>query len=130
VSHVGSGLRGEERRREEGSELTRLPFFTFSPLFLPVPLSSSPEEIWKIDSTNASFYSFCDPTDPTRPNLDHSAALVELVAAGCEGLTPAWVENHWALVLWKLACLVRSKPSLFQEEKFSWEEMLRQLKYR
>lgn len=114
------------------------PFFPLSPS-LPLPALAdlalllfdtfSPEEIWEINSSNAAYYSFCDTTDRTR-NLDHSIALVELTAAGCEGLTPAWVENHWALVLWKLACLVRSKPSFFQEEKFSWEEMLKQLKYR
>lgn len=98
--------------------------------FLLVDLS--PEEIWRIDATNAAYYGFLDTTstDANAPNKGHADALIELTAAGCEGLTAAWVENHWALILWKLASLVRSKPSLFGEEKFSWEEMIRQLKYR
>ena len=40
-----------------------------------------------------------------------------------------WFENHWRLVVWKLASLVRAKPQLLSE-KWSYCEIVRQLKYR
>ncbi|CAD6938114.1 unnamed protein product [Tilletia caries] len=46
-----------------------------------------------------------------------------------ECLNLKWVQNHWGLVLWKLAGLVRHRP----EEVFrlwTWTEMCRQLRYR
>lgn len=58
------------------------------------------------------------------------AAHATLVSRGCTRLSTAapsssngsgkqadsglaWVQNHWSLVLWKLACLCRAKPEYF-----------------
>lgn len=41
----------------------------------------------------------------------------------------AWFQNHWRMVVWKLASMVRAKPELFRE-KWSYLELVRQLKYR
>ena len=27
----------------------------------------------------------------------------------------AWVANHWKWITWKIACIIRSKPSLYEE---------------
>ncbi|KAE8226243.1 hypothetical protein CF319_g1153 [Tilletia indica] len=46
-----------------------------------------------------------------------------------EVLNLKWVQNHWGLILWKLAALVRHRP----EDVFrlwTWGEMCRQLRYR
>lgn len=39
-----------------------------------------------------------------------------------------WVDNHYRLILWKLAALVRSSPD--EGWRFSWMEVCRQMKYR
>lgn len=40
-----------------------------------------------------------------------------------------WVQNHWKMILWKLASIVRTNPQLFSE-KWNYREVVRQLKYR
>lgn len=44
-------------------------------------------------------------------------------------VTLAWVKNHWALILWKLASYVRSRPDLLHEY-WSFERVADQLRYR
>lgn len=56
-------------------------------------------------------------------------ALKQIQADGCSQITLKWVNNHWSLILWKLASIVRAKPSLWKE-KWTYWEVLRQLKYR
>lgn len=49
-----------------------------------------------------------------------------------QGLTHvdiAWVQNHWKMVLWKLASIVKANPDLFSA-KWNYREVVRQLKYR
>ncbi|CDZ97877.1 rad51-associated protein brh2 [Phaffia rhodozyma] len=88
-----------------------------------------PEDIWKLNLLNAPFYSFIDPSDESRA-LDLDLVRSELIREGCVGATRDWVENHWSQILWKLACIVRGRPALFAEGKFSWEELGRQIRYR
>ena len=39
------------------------------------------------------------------------------------------MDNHWSLVLWKLAGQVQAQPSLF-DLRWNWAEVIEQLKYR
>lgn len=106
----------------------------------PADVSSPcrPDEIAVINLTNASFYFFSasdsDDVADIAPDgrVNWEAAHATLVRLGCSRLGPAapscsssgsggkqadtglaWVENHWSLVLWKLACLCRAKPEYF-----------------
>lgn len=56
-------------------------------------------------------------------------ALEQLKLVGCEFATQKWVDNHWRLILWKIAGQVMAKPKLF-DEKWNWYEVLCQLRYR
>ncbi|KAG1303644.1 hypothetical protein G6F64_009897 [Rhizopus arrhizus] len=55
----------------------------------------------------------------------------ELIDAGAlpNRLSLAWVENHYGLIVWKLACQVRSYPDVFLKD-WKPEIILRQLLYR
>ena len=67
------------------------------------------------------------------PALDRSAALEELHAKGCTLAKQAWVDNHWPLVLWKLAGMVALDPSAESDpsrKRWCWPEVIRQLMYR
>ena len=61
-------------------------------------------------------------------------ALRELKAIGCTLATQEWVDNHWSLILWKLAGMVALDPESEVDEdhgmRWSWKETLRQLRYR
>lgn len=61
------------------------------------------------------------------------ATLQELVAqrmpAERDLVTLPWIKNHWALVLWKLASYVRSRPDLLHEW-WTFERVMDQLRYR
>lgn len=43
--------------------------------------------------------------------------------------TLPWVKNHYSLIVWKLACYVRTRPDL-RSEWWNWEMVVRQLRYR
>jgi breast cancer 2 susceptibility protein len=49
--------------------------------------------------------------------------------AKCTLVDKAWVENHWVLIVWKLANMVCAWPSA-QGDRWSFQEVLRQLLYR
>lgn len=49
--------------------------------------------------------------------------------AKCTLVDKAWVENHWGLIIWKLANTVCAWPST-QGERWSFQEVLKQLLYR
>jgi breast cancer 2 susceptibility protein len=85
----------------------------------------SPHEIAKIDPQNASFYHFSVGTDMKGPDDAYKRISTE----GCSQIGPTWVEQHWSLILLKLASIVRAKPALW-ETKWTYEEVIRQLKYR
>lgn len=55
--------------------------------------------------------------------------MEEFRTQGLGHVNNGWVENHWKLVVWKLASMVRAKPELLQE-KWNYYEVVRQLKYR
>lgn len=70
--------------------------------------------------------------EPTKA-LDHDAALVELQHLGCGLATKEWVENHWGLILWKLAGMVCLDPESERDparKRWCWREVISQLQYR
>ncbi|KZO89991.1 hypothetical protein CALVIDRAFT_491058 [Calocera viscosa TUFC12733] len=56
-------------------------------------------------------------------------ARAELRRRGCSLATQEWVDNHWSLILWKLAGLVRAYP-MDLTERWSWSHVIDQLLYR
>ncbi|KAF9225497.1 hypothetical protein BS17DRAFT_778669 [Gyrodon lividus] len=99
------------------------------------------KELNQINPRTAVLYAFnnrsCAPPGPSNSSspllLGHAAALEELHRKGCSLATKAWIENHWSLVLWKLAGMVafdptsESKPAM---KRWCWPEVIRQLMYR
>ncbi|THV07479.1 hypothetical protein K435DRAFT_643336 [Dendrothele bispora CBS 962.96] len=65
-------------------------------------------------------------------NLGPKDALNRLLRAGARLATQPWVDNHWTLILWKLAGLVFLDPEQegTKQPRWSWEEVYRQLLYR
>jgi len=60
-------------------------------------------------------------------------ALRELKEAGCHLATQEWVDNHWSLILWKLAGMAALDPESevdINRRRWSWTETVRQLRYR
>ena len=91
------------------------------------PLTSrSPDEISTLNLKNAMSYHFNAEDASTLGNIQAHEALKR---DGCALATPQWVDNHWSMILWKLAGEVQASPSLY-EEKWSWAEVISQLKYR
>ncbi|KAL4253568.1 Breast cancer type 2 susceptibility protein [Abortiporus biennis] len=69
----------------------------------------------------------------TEKTLGSAAAFEELQSTGCNLATKEWVENHWSLILWKLAGLVYLEPENEKDvdkKRWCWKEVMRQLKYR
>lgn len=90
-------------------------------------LTCSPDshkDLTDIDAQNALAWRFTD--DFKGPE----EALAQIKLEGCKAVDLKWVEAHWPLIVWKLACLIRAKPALLNEGKWSWHEVIRQLKYR
>ncbi|KAJ7103228.1 hypothetical protein B0H15DRAFT_811512 [Mycena belliarum] len=100
-------------------------------------------ELKHITPTLALYYSFHTPSatppsdaspSPSPPKLlGPDAALGELLGRGCSLATKAWVDNHWCLILWKLAgmvCLEPERESDPQTKRWCWAEVIRQLLYR
>jgi len=86
----------------------------------------SPEEIVKITASNALFYHFATPGTAMKGPED---AYQQILKDGCSQITQVWVNNHWSLILWKLAGIVKAKPALW-EARWTFAEVVRQLKYR
>ncbi|KAJ7492322.1 hypothetical protein FB451DRAFT_1217887 [Mycena latifolia] len=98
-------------------------------------------ELKQITPTLALYYSFHTPSSslpsdasPSPPKLlGPDAALEELIGRGCSLATKLWVDNHWCLILWKLAgmvCLEPERESDPQAKRWCWVEVIRQLLYR
>ena len=69
---------------------------------------------------------------PLRPR-GPADALRELKAASCHLATQEWVDNHWSLILWKLAGMAALDPESevdVDRRRWSWAETMRQLQYR
>ena len=73
-------------------------------------------------------------SDPVPLHLRGSVdALRELKTAGCHLATQEWVDNHWSLILWKLAGLAALDPESeadVDRRRWCWAETMRQLQYR
>jgi len=73
-------------------------------------------------------------SDPVSLRLQGSVdALRELKTAGCHLATQEWVDNHWSLILWKLAGLAALDPESeadVDRRRWCWAETMRQLQYR
>ncbi|KAJ7109900.1 hypothetical protein C8R44DRAFT_800881 [Mycena epipterygia] len=98
-------------------------------------------ELQQITPALALYYSFHTPSStlpsdafPRPPKLlGPAAALEELIERGCSLATKLWVDNHWCLILWKLAgmvCLEPERESDPQTKRWCWAEVIRQLLYR
>lgn len=85
-----------------------------------------PNDIWELNLSNALYYQFIGEDSSA---LGTAQALGRLKIEGCELATQKWVDNHWRLILWKIAGQVMAKPSLF-DQKWNWYEVLCQLRYR
>jgi breast cancer 2 susceptibility protein len=71
---------------------------------------------------------------PVPPHLRGSVdALRGLKGIGCHLATQEWVDNHWSLILWKLAGMASLDPKSeadVDRKRWSWAETMRQLQYR
>ncbi|BGP38565.1 hypothetical protein JCM10450v2_002514 [Rhodotorula kratochvilovae] len=88
-----------------------------------------PKEVLDMDSTSGATHTFpC-----SRGVADAFAALQALVAERApeekDLVTLPWVKNHWALILWKVASYVRSRPDLLGDW-WTFERTMEQLRYR
>ncbi|KAG8219560.1 hypothetical protein J3R82DRAFT_511, partial [Butyriboletus roseoflavus] len=99
------------------------------------------KELSQVNPQTAPFYAFTTysrslPTSPDSSSslpLDRSAMLEELHAKGCTLVEQTWVDNHWPLVLWKLAGMVALDPMSENDpfrKRWCWPEVVRQLMYR
>ncbi|KAF8498067.1 hypothetical protein F5888DRAFT_1825706 [Russula emetica] len=73
-------------------------------------------------------------SDPVLHHLQGSVnALRELKVVGCHLATQEWVDNHWSLILWKLAGMATLDPESeadVDQRRWCWAETMRQLQYR
>ncbi|KAK0208723.1 hypothetical protein DFS33DRAFT_1380217 [Desarmillaria ectypa] len=86
----------------------------------------------KVPSTQ---YDDPPPFDTVHPDavMDPLATFTYLKEAGCSLVTKPWIDNHWGLILWKLAgmtCLEPEKEWDEKERRWCWEEVYRQMLYR
>ncbi|KXN88856.1 hypothetical protein AN958_06726, partial [Leucoagaricus sp. SymC.cos] len=98
------------------------------------------QELQQITPVLAVYYSFHTAltlppyqTDQPPQLLGPATALKELHDMGCTLATKAWVDNHWGLILWKLAGMVALDPDSESDAKtkrWCWAEAKRQLLYR
>ena len=87
-----------------------------------------PDEVLVIldDASKASLYAFDGPAGVL---LGPSQALETLQHRGCLQVDLAWVQNHWSLILWKMASLSRHCPNE-SSWRWTWDELISQLLYR
>ncbi|KAL0951607.1 hypothetical protein HGRIS_008287 [Hohenbuehelia grisea] len=99
------------------------------------------EDLARMTPTNAIFYSFHTASNTlneevvqaTPVSLGPAQALEELHRHGCDLATQPWVDNHWCLILWKLAGMVTLDPKTEGDpsaRRWCWKEVIRQLLYR
>lgn len=96
------------------------------------------DSLKQVTPDNALFYRFHSRSRdnvPSEPNqlLGTGAALADLQDAECELATQEWVNNHWSLILWKLAGMVCLQPQLEADpatRRWCWDEVINQLLYR
>ncbi|KAF9502328.1 hypothetical protein BDN71DRAFT_1378343 [Pleurotus eryngii] len=105
-------------------------------------LGNDPTELSAMTPTLAPFYTFHTSSDTPAllgtqttqiTRLGPSAAFDQLIERGCTFATKPWVENHWCLILWKLAGMVALEPEKEGDpatKRWCWKEVMRQLLYR
>ncbi|KAI8459935.1 BRCA2, oligonucleotide/oligosaccharide-binding, domain 1-domain-containing protein, partial [Phakopsora pachyrhizi] len=86
-----------------------------------------PESIVYMTVKSAAIWNFHAFTEP----FGAIHALGELIEAGCEiNLSkPNWVANHWWMIIWKLASVIKWRPD-FLLRLWTPENVVNQLKYR
>jgi hypothetical protein len=84
-----------------------------------------PNAIGDLDTWNALYWVFQEDG----VQKDVNTALQQLKNEGCSLVEKAWVENHWIMILWKLANTVLLWPSS-QANRWSFQEVITQLLYR
>ena len=89
----------------------------------------------QITPETAVYYVFHNTsTRNSKPkDLGPPEALKELHDRGCTLATKPWVDNHWCLILWKLAGTVVLDPEKEvtpEMRRWSWTEVIHQLLYR
>ncbi|ORY79270.1 hypothetical protein BCR35DRAFT_332060 [Leucosporidium creatinivorum] len=136
----GKGRERERKMEQEEEELVRL--FDLSPPPNRLSLSEFgmrpqthyyesleqlgiPSEILSMILPLSFTYTFPSPSPRSHPEA-HSALLSS--GANPAFATPNWVKNHYGLIVWKLACYVRSRPDLIGW--WTWERVVEGLKYR
>ncbi|KAF9454198.1 hypothetical protein P691DRAFT_754960 [Macrolepiota fuliginosa MF-IS2] len=96
-------------------------------------------ELQQVTPALAIYYSFHAvstlPSQAKEPIqiLGPEAALKEFHDQGCTLATKTWVDNHWGLILWKLAGMVALDPDSESDpatKRWCWAEVKRQLLYR
>lgn len=78
------------------------------------------------DPMRASQYAFVRPDGTPRGAAEAHTELLEL---GATKAPLRWVQNHWQLILWKLAAYVASDPRQGQTY-WTWDRVMRDLRYR
>ena len=87
--------------------------------FLPLRNAAEISQITPITAPYYSFHTFtstpivvasASQLPSTATLLSSVTALAELLEKGCTLATKPWVDNHWAMVLWKLAGMVCLDP--------------------
>jgi len=86
-----------------------------------------PESVVYMTAKSAAIWNFNALTEP----FGAIQALGELLQAGCliGRSTPKWVANHWGLIIWKLAGMVRWQPDCLSRV-WNPSNAVQQLKYR
>ncbi|CAL1694441.1 unnamed protein product [Somion occarium] len=99
-------------------------------------------ELLQINPSTALYYSFhtaspfpitSSQIPLTQVTLGSAAAYKELQESGCTLATQEWVDNHWILILWKLAGMAALEPDREHDvsrKRWCWREVMRQLRHR
>lgn len=129
---------GSKQLEDMGMSVFKNPFNHW-PILITCPRNF--KELSQVDPRTAPFYAFTAHSCPL-PNppdsclsfaLGRSAVLEELHAKGCMLATQVWIDNHWPLILWKLAGMVALDPMSENDpfmKRWCWTEVIRQLMYR
>ncbi|GAA6009516.1 hypothetical protein JCM11491_003587 [Sporobolomyces phaffii] len=136
VSQLGGGIAKDHRAKIFDLEVDSPRFNLFeygmrpqTHLFEELETQGFSEEILSMNSANSSGFVFpCG-----RSARDAFESLKALVAARLPGeeelVTLPWVQNHWSLIVWKLASYVRTRPDLL-EKWWTFDMVMDQLRYR
>ncbi|KAJ2914759.1 hypothetical protein MD484_g5655, partial [Candolleomyces efflorescens] len=120
---ASSGLRPQEYSQEELEDMG----LNFAELSQIKPSTAQQYCFYSYSSTPPS------GAEDAPVLLNSAAAYQELVKDGCRLATEEWVNNHWCLILWKLAGMAALDPLSEQKpetKRWCWKEVMKQLRYR